>query len=177
MMPDDFHAHDPNDDADQMQRYCRTESYAADEAIFQVGEYAEDLFILLGGTVDLFDADGNLELTLSPGNVFGFVDSQLGKPRSTSAYARRHYDGSELNLLNQRNSSDSMGDIQSVHNTAETESASLEPVQEWVVRVAAISMASLEKMSTEQPRIAIKLMKVLLRQSSLELSNVRPGAP
>ena len=44
------------------------------------------------------------------------------------------------------------------------------------MRVAAISMASLERMSSEQPRIAIKLMKVLLRQSSMELSNVRPGA-
>jgi hypothetical protein len=40
----------------------------------------------------------------------------------------------------------------------------------YVVQVAAISMASLERMSADHPRIAVKLMKVLLRQSSLELS-------
>jgi hypothetical protein len=186
MGPEDFHAHDPNDDAERMQRYCRTESFSADEVIFDVGDYAEDLFILLGGSVDLVDADGNLELTLSPGNVFGFVDSQLGKPRSTSAHARSQEHESMQPLHGGHATASAASSAAAVAGGAggvapgSAEGAAADGAaggsEEWVVRVAAISMASLERMSSEQPRIAIKLMKVLLRQSSMELSNVRPGA-
>lgn len=82
-----------------------------------------------GGSVELVAPDGSVKMALSAGNVFGFVDSQLGKKRSTSAVARTD------------------------------------------VTVAAMSMATLERMGQESPLIAVKLMKVLLRQSSLELSN------
>jgi len=151
MTDEDFKSHGM-DDAEHLSVYCRTESFKRNEMIFRFGDHADELYLLLGGRVDLVDGDGTVTLSLTPGNVFGFVDSQLGKPRGKSAYAK-----GRLGSNNNNNSgldTDGGGDDDDV-----------------VVHVAAISMASLERMSVDHPSIAIKLMKVLLRQSSIELSN------
>jgi len=128
-----------------------------------------------GGTVDLVRSDGVVKMSLSTGNVFGFVDSQLGKPRGTTAYARAP--PGQLSLQgNSSSSSGSNNDSRSVNGVDGDESRSnkgreLSSSSASAVKVAVISMASLERMSADYPGIAVKLMKVLLRQSSLELSN------
>ena len=128
-----------------------------------------------GGTVDLVRSDGVVKMSLSTGNVFGFVDSQLGKPRGTTAYARAP--PGQLSLQgNSSSSSGSANDSRSVNGVDGDESRSnkgreLSSSSASAVKVAVISMASLERMSADYPGIAVKLMKVLLRQSSLELSN------
>ena len=71
--------------------------------------------------VEFYFPNGDLDLILTPGNLFGYVDCQLGKAR---------------------------------HQTAEASSDS-DPVT-----VAAISTASLERMSGQAPILALKLMKV-----------------
>ena len=128
-----------------------------------------------GGTVDLVRSDGVVKMSLSTGNVFGFVDSQLGKPRGTTAYARAP--PGQLSLQgNSSSSSGSNNDSRSVNGVDGDETRSnkgreLSSSSASAVKVAVISMASLERMSADYPGIAVKLMKVLLRQSSLELSN------
>ena len=137
--------------------------------------------LLKGGTVDLVRSDGVVKMSLSTGNVFGFVDSQLGKPRGTTAYARAPPGQLALQGNNNNNSSSSSNDFNggsgdgnggggtgSSSNSAGARSSSSPAA---AVKVAVISMASLERMSADYPSIAVKLMKVLLRQSSLELSN------
>jgi len=138
--------------------------------------------LLKGGTVDLVRSDGVVKMSLSTGNVFGFVDSQLGKPRGTTAYARAPPGQLALQGNNNNNSSSSSsndfnggsgdgnggGGTGSSSNSAGARSSSSPAA---AVKVAVISMASLERMSADYPSIAVKLMKVLLRQSSLELSN------
>jgi len=109
--------------------------------------------------VDLVGADGAVLMSLSPGNVFGFVDSQLGKPRSSNAVARRPAGCSYV-------SPSSLSPPASPPPGSPRGGGG----DNLPVQVAAISMASLERMSADHPRIAVKLMKVLLRQSSLELS-------
>lgn len=128
-----------------------------------------------GGTVDLVRSDGVVKMSLSTGNVFGFVDSQLGKPRGTTAYARAP--PSQLSL--QGNNSSSTNDFNGsggngsdgAGNSLSSADARSSLSSAAAVKVAVISMASLERMSADYPGIAVKLMKVLLRQSSLELSN------
>jgi len=128
-----------------------------------------------GGTVDLVRSDGVVKMSLSTGNVFGFVDSQLGKPRGTTAYARAP--PGQLSLQgNSSSSSGSNNDSRSVNGVDGDETRSNKgrdrsSSSASAVKVAVISMASLERMSADYPGIAVKLMKVLLRQSSLELSN------
>ena len=164
----DFKSHGV-DDAEQLSRYCRTESFASDEAIYRLGDHADELYLLLGGTVDVVGPTGAVRMSLSPGNVFGFVDSQLGKPRSATAYAR-----APPAAPAESGSGSHSGDSPELPRKQAPPSSSTggsggEPLA--CVTVAAMSMASLERMSAQHPRIAVKLMKVLLRQSSLELSN------
>jgi hypothetical protein len=120
----------------------------------------------------LVRADGGVKMSLSTGNVFGFVDSQLGKPRGTTAFARAPT-GLLLAGTTSTPSGSSGGDGGSGGGSSGGGGSGGSGAGEYpaAVQVVAISMASLERMSADYPGIAVKLMKVLLRQSSLELSN------
>merc|ERR1711970_78468 len=98
-----------------------------------MGQPVDEVYIVLSGKVEFYSANGDLDLILTPGNLFGYVDCQLGKSRLQMAKA----------------------------------SADSDPVT-----LAAISSVSLERMSSNAPALAIKLQKMLLLQSSLELSNL-----
>ena len=121
------------DDAEKLSKYCDHITFAPGEVIFKVGQHASEFYIVLAGQVEFYFANGDLDLILTPGNLFGYVDCQLGKARHQSAHASPNSDP---------------------------------------VTVAAIRSTSLDRMSTTAPQLALKLMKVLLRQSSLELSNI-----
>ena len=118
------------------------------------------------GTVDLVGPGGmarQVHQTLAAGNVFGFVDSQLGKSRSQTAVIC----GASADGLD-----DDSGSFETTTGGGVGGAGAGGRGGCGGATVAAISMASLERMSGDHPRIAIKLMKVLLRQSSLELSSI-----
>ena len=120
--------------------------------------------------MDLVRADGAVKMSLSTGNVFGFVDSQLGKPRSTTAFARGQVKDMPTAAA-EAAAAAATAAAAAATPTSGGNDCNDDKAAEAVVQVAAISMASLERMSADYPGIAVKLMKVLLRQSSLELSN------
>lgn len=69
------------DEADKLSRYCNHVTYAPGEVIFQVGQHADTFYIVLSGQVEFYFPNGDLDLILTPGNLFGYVDCQLGKAR------------------------------------------------------------------------------------------------
>ena len=148
---------DAEDDAERLSKYCRHVTFAQDSVIFEVGDHSDEFYIILSGQVDFYFPNGNLDLSLTPGNLFGYVDCQLGKSRTQ--IARTAFDSVPVLLAAISTASlDRMGS-QGKHCNSPS-----------FLGVQAVTSNPLFRNAA--PALALKLMKVLLRQSSLELSQV-----
>jgi CRP-like cAMP-binding protein len=61
--------------------------YAAGEVVFEIGDFAQEMYVVLQGQVDIVAHDKVLE-TVNPGGMFGEMALIDSSPRSAGAVAR-----------------------------------------------------------------------------------------
>lgn len=163
-------------------KFFRTFTLPADKPFYRIGEQANEIFLILDGMVELLDAHNQIVLSLAPGNLFGYVDCHLKRPHSVSAFARRgttmytdSWSGALPTLMsssphpfNRMGGSSPRGSFNAGEPELDLHTAG--------VCVACISMAELQRMGDANPELAVKVMKLLVKQSSVELSNLPTGS-
>uniref|UniRef100_A0A7S2WVJ1 Cyclic nucleotide-binding domain-containing protein n=1 Tax=Rhizochromulina marina TaxID=1034831 RepID=A0A7S2WVJ1_9STRA len=150
------------------------------------------------GAVEVVDASQQVLLVLAAGNVLGYVDVELNRSRTATAIVSRTssshpaaqassfslatspssflggFDATPSMLSSSPHLSMDILPTAPGHAGAGSATSSLEGGAH--ASLAVIGSEDMKRMNEEKPAMALKFMRVLLKQAALELSNLPVGA-